>query len=49
MEVRSYQGYDFLIIERGNFEGSDEQDDGQAGVPDDYHCGYHVYLRDPDL
>ena len=47
MEVRTYDGHDFLIIECGGFapvipkEGEVEA----TAVPADYHCGYHIYMR----
>lgn len=47
MEVRSYDGHDFLIIESGGFapvipkEGEVEA----TPVPPDFHCGYHIYMR----
>jgi hypothetical protein len=44
MELRTYHGIDFLIIEKGGFTPSAD-DDGLEGVPDDFHCGYHVYIR----
>ena len=44
MEVRTYEGIDFLIIEKGGFGGSPD-DDGTAEIPADFHSGYHVYIR----
>jgi hypothetical protein len=47
MEIRTYDGYDFLIIECGGFapvipkEGEVEA----TAVPANYHCGYHIYMR----
>ena len=47
MEIRTYEGHDFLIIESGGFapvipkEGEAEA----TTVSPDYHCGYHVYVR----
>lgn len=46
MGVRTYNGYDFLIIERGGKFGGDPDDEGTEAVPDDWHPGYHIYLRD---
>ncbi len=49
MEIRTFDGHDFLIIECGGFvpaipkEGEVEA----TAVPADYHCGYHVYVRKP--
>ncbi len=59
MEVRSYGGYDFLILEKGNFTAppapaaagasNEPKSDGDTGgsgpIPKDYHCGYHVYIK----
>jgi hypothetical protein len=47
MEIRTYDGHDFLIIESGGFapvipkEGEAEA----TVIPPDYHCGYNVYVR----
>ena len=47
MEIRTYEGHDFLIIESGGFapvipkEGEVEA----TAVAPDFHCGYHVYMR----
>jgi len=47
MEIRTYDGHDFLIIECGNFapvipkEGETEP----TPVPPDFHCGCHIYMR----
>lgn len=47
MEIRNYDGHDFLIIETGGFspvipkEGEAEA----TAVPPDFHCGYHIYVR----
>ena len=46
MEVRTVGGRDFLIIERGGFNAvPDNEEDATAPVPKDYHCGYHIYMR----
>jgi len=37
MELRTHQGQDFLVVEKGGFEKAD----GSAT----WHCGYHVYVR----
>ena len=44
MEVRTYDGYDFLIVEKGGFDSTNEQGEAEK-VPQDWHCGYHVYIR----
>ena len=44
MEIRTYEGYDFLIIEKGGFNAKPDSDEEQA-VPKDWHCGYHIYIR----
>jgi hypothetical protein len=46
MEVRTIGGRDFLIIERGGFNVTPTtEEEATAGVPKDWHCGYHVYVR----
>jgi hypothetical protein len=46
MEVRKVDGIDFLIIERGGFNAVPvTEEEATASVPKDYHCGYHVYVR----
>jgi hypothetical protein len=44
MEVRNVGGRDFLIIERGGFNAKPDSDE-VVKVPKDWHCGYHVYVR----
>jgi len=47
MEIRTYEGHDFLIIESGNFapvipkEGEAEA----TVIPPNFHCGYNVYVK----
>jgi hypothetical protein len=43
-EVRSVGGRDFLIVERGGFNAKPDSDE-IVQVPKDWHCGYHVYVR----
>jgi hypothetical protein len=46
MEVRKVGGRDFLIIERGGFNAvPDTEEAATARVSKDWHCGYHVYVR----
>lgn len=46
MEVRTVSGRDFLIVEKGGFNAvPDNEEDATAGVPADFHFGYHVYMR----
>ncbi len=46
MEVRKIAGRDFLIIERGGFNAVPQtEEEATAGVSKDWHCGYHVYVR----
>ncbi len=46
MEVRKVDGVDFLIVERGGFNATPEtEEQATAAVPKDWHCGYHVYVR----
>jgi len=44
MEVKTFEGRDFLIIERGGFTPPITSD-GLEEIPKDFHCGYHVYVR----
>lgn len=44
MEIRTVGGHDFLIVERGGFSKPPATDDDLI-IPKDYHCGYHVYVR----
>lgn len=44
MEIRTVNGRDFLIIERGGFNAVPDSDEVKQ-VSKDYHCGYHVYMR----
>jgi Family of unknown function (DUF6288) len=43
-EVRTVGGRDFLIIERGGFNTTPDSDE-IVKVSKDWHCGYHVYVR----
>ena len=46
MEVRTYDGVDFLLIERGGFDAVPKtEEEATAVLPKDWHCGYHVYVR----
>ncbi|OYV06389.1 MAG: hypothetical protein CFE26_06550 [Verrucomicrobiales bacterium VVV1] len=46
MEVRQVGGRDFLIVERGGFNVvPDTEEAATAPVAKDWHCGYHVYVR----
>jgi hypothetical protein len=46
MEVRTVDGVDFLVIERGGFNSvPDTEEAATAGVPKDWHCGYSVYVK----
>jgi hypothetical protein len=46
MEVRTVEGTDFLVVERGGFNTTPEtEEEATATVPKDWHCGYHVYVR----
>ena len=44
MGVRTYEGIDFLIVEKGGFGGG-PKDEGVDEIPADWHCGYHIYMR----
>lgn len=43
-EIRSYEGYDFLIIEKPDFNKAATSDEEKA-IPKDWHPGYSVYIR----
>lgn len=43
-EIRTVGGRDFLIVERGGFNAVPDSDE-IVKVPKDWHCGYHVYVR----
>ena len=46
MGVRTVDGVDFLIVEKGGFNAvPDTEEAATAGVPKDWHCGYHIYVR----
>jgi hypothetical protein len=45
MEVRTVGGRDFLIVERGGFNITPTSDE-VVQLPKDWHCGYHVYVRE---
>ena len=46
MEVRTVEGVDFLIVERGGFNAVPQtEEDATATLPPDWHCGYHIYVR----
>ena len=44
MKVKTMDGYDFLIVERGGFNTKPNTDEVKE-IPKDWHCGYHVYIR----
>lgn len=44
-EVRTAGGRDFLIVERGGFNATPTSDEA-VSRPKDWHCGYHVYVRE---
>ncbi len=47
MEVRKVGGRDFLIVERGGFNATPTtEEEATSKVPKDWHCGYHVYVRE---
>jgi hypothetical protein len=46
VEVRKVDGYDFLIVERGGFNATPTtEEQATATVPKDWHCGYHIYIK----
>jgi hypothetical protein len=44
MEVRTIGGREFLLIERGGFNATPDSDE-VVKVAKDFHCGYHVYVK----
>ncbi|MGB1129311.1 MAG: hypothetical protein ACPG4K_04625, partial [Haloferula sp.] len=47
MEIRTVAGRDFLIVERGGFNAVPKtEEEATADIPKDYHCGFHVYMRE---
>lgn len=44
MEVRTVEGFDFLIVEKGGFNTTPDSDEVEK-VPANWHPGYHVYIR----
>jgi hypothetical protein len=46
MEVRKVDGVDFLIVEKGGFNAAPTTEEAAtAAIPKDWHCGYHVYVK----
>lgn len=46
MEVRTVEGIEFLIVERGGFNATPTtEEDATSKVSKDWHCGYSVYIR----
>ncbi len=46
MKVMTVAGREFLVVERGGFGAVPKsEEEATASVPDDYHCGYHIYMR----
>jgi hypothetical protein len=46
MGVRTVDGVDFLIVEKGGFNAVPTTEEAAtAGVSKDWHCGYHIYVR----
>jgi hypothetical protein len=46
MEVRTVDGRDFLIVERGGYNVAPTTDDAIV-ISKDWHCGYSIYERQP--
>ena len=46
MEVRTVEGRDFLIVERGGYNVAPTTDDAIV-ISKDWHCGYSIYERQP--
>ncbi|MBT8037589.1 MAG: PDZ domain-containing protein [Verrucomicrobiae bacterium] len=44
MEVKTVEGFDFLIVEKGGFDAKPDNDEIK-GIPKGWHCGYSIYIR----
>lgn len=44
MEVKTVEGYDFLLVEKDGFNQTPDSDEVEE-IPDDWHPGYHIYIR----
>ena len=44
MDVRNYEGYDFIIIEQPDFERA-LKDGDTNNIPSDFHPGLSGYIR----
>jgi len=44
MEVKTFDGIDFLIVEKGGFNTLPDSDEIEE-IPADWHPGYHIYVR----
>jgi len=45
MALRTHEGIDFLVVERNAQFGGGVNDEGTEAVADDWHPGYHIYMR----
>jgi Family of unknown function (DUF6288) len=46
MEVRTVDGVDFLIVEKGGYNAAPvTEEEATSQVSKDWHCGYHIYIR----
>jgi hypothetical protein len=48
MYLKTYDGIDFLVIEKNDFGGEDPDDEGVEAVPQDFHPGFSIYMRAND-
>jgi len=44
MEVKTVEGIDFLVVEKGGFNAEPVSDEVEE-IPDDWHPGFHIYIR----
>lgn len=44
MEVRTVEGVEFLVVEKNKFESTPNSDE-VGEIPEDWHPGYHIYVR----
>lgn len=44
IEMKTVEGIDFLVVERGGFNAAPDSDEIKE-TPKEWHCGYHIYIR----
>lgn len=46
MQVKTVDGVEFLVVEKGGFDTTPDSDEVKT-ISKDYHCGFHIYVREP--